>query len=57
MKYALPLVALGGPAMAHTGEAAHVHPHDGASWLVTVAVLGVAALAGHLVVSRVRNRK
>ncbi|APX21765.1 MULTISPECIES: hypothetical protein [Salipiger] len=57
MKYALPLVVLAGPLAAHTGESAHVHPHDGASWLVTVAVLGVAALAGHLIVSRVRNRK
>ena len=57
MKYALPLVVLAGPLAAHTGESAHVHPHDGASWLVTVAVLGVAALAGHLIVSRLRNRK
>ncbi|MBU2962520.1 hypothetical protein KO516_17165 [Citreicella sp. C3M06] len=57
MKYALPLVLFAAPALAHTGEGAHLHPHDGASWLVTVAVLGIAALAGHMVLKRVRSRK
>lgn len=57
MKYAMPFVFLASPALAHTTQGPHLHPHDGASWLVAVAVLGVAALAGHLVVSRIRARK
>lgn len=57
MKYAMPFVFLASPALAHTAPGPHLHPHDGASWLVAVAVLGVAALAGYLVLSRVRARK
>ncbi len=57
MKYALPFVLFAGPALAHTTEDAHLHPHDGASWLVTVAVLGATALAGYLVLSRVGTNK
>ena len=43
MKYLLPLLILAGPAVAHPG--AHVHPHDGAQWLIWVSVLTVAVAA------------
>lgn len=57
MKYALPLVLFAGPALAHSGDGPHLHPHDGASWLVAVAVLGVAAVAAPLTLARLRSRK
>ena len=46
---------LASPALAHSG--AHLHPHDGASWLAVVAALGVLALAGGLALARARGRK
>ncbi len=57
MKYALPLVLFAGPALAHGGDAPHLHPHDGASWLVAVALLGAAALGAPLALARLRGRK
>ncbi len=57
MKYALTFALFAGPALAHTDGGAHLHPHDGASWLIAVAGLGVAALAARLVLARVRARK
>lgn len=42
-------------AAAHPG--AHVHPHDGAHWLVTAGALAVLAIAGGLAVAKVRSRK
>lgn len=42
-------------AMAHPG--AHVHPHDGAHWLVLVSALGVIAVAGGLAMGKIRRRK
>ncbi|MDU8912031.1 hypothetical protein [Aestuariicoccus sp. MJ-SS9] len=41
-----------GAAAAHPG--AHVHPHEGASWLVVAAALGVIGLAARLAVVRAR---
>ncbi|WP_417724303.1 hypothetical protein [Salipiger sp.] len=40
------------PALAHSG--AHLHPHDGASWLVIAAALGVVALAARMALVRAR---
>ncbi|MFD1509305.1 hypothetical protein [Lacimonas salitolerans] len=40
MKYVFPLLILASPAAAHPG--AHVHPHDGAHWLLWVSVLTIA---------------
>ena len=45
MRY-LPLGLLASPAAAHTG--AHLHPHDGGSWLIVVAALAVIAAAAWL---------
>ena len=42
-----------GPVLAHGG--AHVHPHDGASWLTLAAALAVLALAGGLARARARE--
>ena len=42
-------------ASAHPG--AHIHPHDGAHWLVIVTALGVIAVAGALAASHFRSRK
>jgi hypothetical protein len=42
-------------ASAHPG--AHVHPHDGAHWLVIVAALAVLTIAGGLAAARARSRK
>ncbi|SHH95204.1 hypothetical protein [Marivita hallyeonensis] len=42
-------------ASAHPG--AHVHPHDGASWLVIVGALAVLAVAGGLAAAKVRSRR
>jgi len=42
-------------ASAHPG--AHVHPHEGAHWLVMVAALAVLAAAGGLAAVRARSRK
>ncbi|MFP4275290.1 MAG: hypothetical protein ACLFRU_09720 [Paracoccaceae bacterium] len=40
----LSLIALPAPALAHPGP--HLHPHDGAGWLWSIAALaGLAALA------------
>ncbi|MHA7866104.1 MAG: hypothetical protein ACX93U_01270 [Salipiger thiooxidans] len=54
MKLAAPLVLLAGPAMAHSDTAPHVHPHDGALWLGTVALLGVATLGGRMILKRLK---
>ena len=54
-KLALALVAMGGQAAAHPG--AHLHPHDGASWLAVAGALAVLALAGGIAVAQVRRRK
>ncbi|MGY9045652.1 hypothetical protein P775_00235 [Puniceibacterium antarcticum] len=54
---ALVFTAFASPALAHTGDHLHMHPHDGAGWLTIVAALGVIALAGRLVLARVRGRK
>lgn len=59
MKKGLALTAaslvLATSAMAHPG--AHVHPHDGAHWLVIVSALGLIAVAGGLAFGKIRNRK
>ena len=55
MRYVPLFALLAGPAVAHPG--AHVHPHDGASWLTVAASLAVLAVAGGVAVSRVRSRK
>ena len=52
---ALSLIAAA-PATAHTGEAVHIHPHDGASWLALAGALALIALAGSLAASRLRGR-
>lgn len=57
MKYALPFALVAGPALAHSGDAPHVHPHDGASWLIVVALLGVVAVGAPLALARLRGRK
>ena len=54
MKLAAPLVLLADPAMAHSGTAPHVHPHDGALWLSEVAFLGVATLGGRMILKRLK---
>ena len=43
----------GSAAMAHPG--AHLHPHDGASWLTIANALGVMAVAGGLALARSRR--
>ncbi|ETX15251.1 hypothetical protein OCH239_18415 [Roseivivax halodurans JCM 10272] len=50
-----PFILLAAPAAAHPG--AHVHPHDGASWLAVVGALAVLVLAGGVVAARRRNRR
>ena len=42
-------------AAAHPG--AHVHPHDGASWLTVVGALAVLALAGGLAAANAKLRR
>ncbi|MFW2542398.1 hypothetical protein ACN2XU_07130 [Primorskyibacter sp. 2E107] len=44
-----------GPALAHPG--AHVHPHDGASWMVVAGALAVLAVAGGVAVARARANR
>lgn len=56
MRYIILPILLAGPAAAHTGDSLHVHPHDGASWLLVASVLGLGALGG-LVLARVRGKK
>ena len=51
----LGLATLATNAAAHPG--AHVHPHDGAHWLVLVSALGLVAIAGGLAAARARSRK
>ncbi len=46
MKYALPLMILSTPALAHGG--AHMHPHGSEGWIVGLALVvlvGVATFA------------
>ena len=50
-----PFILLAAPAAAHPG--AHVHPHDGASWLALAGALAVLALAGGLALARRRHRR
>ncbi|SNR52028.1 hypothetical protein [Puniceibacterium sediminis] len=52
---ALLFTAAASPVLAHPG--AHLHPHDGANWLTIVAALGVIAIAGRMVLTRVKGRK
>ena len=42
-------------AQAHPG--AHVHPHDGANWLVMAGALAVLAIAAGLAVAKAKSRK
>lgn len=51
------LMAMATAVQAHPGT--HVHPHDGAHWLVVVAALSVLALAGGVFARRraVRQRE
>ncbi|SPF81572.1 hypothetical protein [Pseudoprimorskyibacter insulae] len=42
------------PAMAHDGV--HLHPHDGASWMVVAAALAVILGAGALKLASTRSR-
>ncbi len=56
MKYVVPaLILTATPVLAHPG--AHVHPHDGAHWLVVASALGLIVMAGGLAVARSRSRK
>ncbi|WP_425099285.1 hypothetical protein [Tropicibacter sp. S64] len=48
-------VLVAGPALAHPGV--HVHPHDGASWMVMAAALAVIAVSGGVALARARGRK
>ena len=57
MRYAIIPMLLAGPALAHTGETLHVHPHDGASWLAVVAALALIGGAAVLARATVRRRK
>lgn len=42
MKFLAPLTVFAAtPALAHDGM--HIHPHDGASWMVVAAALSVIA--------------
>lgn len=43
-----------GPALAHSG--AHLHPHDGASWLTVAGGLGMMAVAAGLALNRIRAK-
>lgn len=43
-----------GPALAHTGEHLHVHPHDGSNWLMVVAALGIVAIGGRMAYVRTK---
>ena len=54
-KTAFLLTVAGAPVFAHPG--AHVHPHDGLSWLAVVTGLAVMVIAGGLArkVARVRR--
>ena len=56
MRYMILTLLLAGPAAAHTGDSLHVHPHDGVSWLMVVALLGLGALGG-VALARVRGKK
>lgn len=47
MRYALPLMVLASPALAHDGI--HAHPHGLEAWIVGLALLVIAA-AGVLAV-------
>ena len=51
----LGLATLATKAAAHPG--AHVHPHDGAHWLLLVSALSFVAIAGGLAAARARSRK
>ena len=41
MRYALPLVVLASPGLAHDGV--HAHPHGVEGWIVGLALLVIAA--------------
>lgn len=59
MKNGLALVAIAmawsSAATAHPG--AHVHPHDGAHWLIVVSALALIVFAGGLALARSRFRR
>lgn len=54
MKYAIPFLFVAGPALAHEG--AHVHAHGVEAGALALILLGVATLAGP-VVMRARARR
>ncbi|MBV2361702.1 LPXTG cell wall anchor domain-containing protein [Thalassococcus sp. CAU 1522] len=54
-RWALVLAMLAGPVAAHPG--AHVHPHDGASWLAVLGALSVVALAGGVAAVGLRRKR
>jgi hypothetical protein len=47
MKYLLPIILLAGPAAAHPGD--HMHPHDGAQWLLGLSLLTIG-LASYVMI-------
>lgn len=53
MKYLPILALLASPAVAHQG--AHVHPHDGASWLAVLGSFAVVATAMRLAGAKARK--
>jgi len=48
----IPLLLLASPAAAHTG--AHLHPHDGGSWLSGVVALCAIAISAALAFRNMR---
>jgi hypothetical protein len=50
MKYALPLLLLASPALAHDG--AHMHPHGGEGWVLAMTLALVVAGLTYLLVGR-----
>ena len=56
MRYAPLSLLMAAPAMAHTGDTLHAHPHDGASWLAVVGLLAASGLGGWAL-ARIRSGK
>ncbi len=53
-KLAVLALIIASPAAAHTGAAVHMHPHDGASWMIVASALGLIAVAGSMVAIKAR---